>query len=55
MPGAGRFLLALVIFAVVYFFLPDTARPWFALLIVLGAVLAANNRGALGRFGEALK
>ena len=46
-PGAGKFVLALVIFGVVYFALPQGIRPVFALIIVLGALLAASNAGVL--------
>lgn len=53
-PGAGRFVMALTIFAIVYWMLPEDARPWFALIIVLGAVSYGQNIDVIGKAQEAL-
>jgi hypothetical protein len=39
------FLVALVVLGIVMFLLPGRARPWLALLIILGAIVAQGGAG----------
>jgi len=55
LPGGGKFFLALVLFGLAYFLMPSGAQPWFALVIILGALLYAANTGAITIFEGALK
>ena len=48
--GLSRFLLALVIFALVIFFLPARLRAWAVLIVLLGAFAA--NPGALAEWSK---
>jgi uncharacterized BrkB/YihY/UPF0761 family membrane protein len=54
LPGAGKFFLALLIFAAAYFWAPDSVRPWLAALIVAGALLVAAGpeSGPLADFAK---
>jgi hypothetical protein len=43
----GAFLFALVVFAIVYFALPERARIWAVIIIVLGALVASGGGSAI--------